>query len=30
MGTHAVLGVLVVAASVWAVWDHRRHPPAHA
>ena len=30
MGTHVVLGVLVVAASAWAVWDHRHHPPAHA
>jgi heme/copper-type cytochrome/quinol oxidase subunit 3 len=30
MGTHVVLGVLVVAASAWAVWDYRHHPPAHA
>ena len=27
--THVVLGVLVVAASAWAVWDVR-HPHAHA
>ncbi|RWM80597.1 MAG: hypothetical protein EOR84_35190 [Mesorhizobium sp.] len=30
MGTHVVLSVLVFVASVWVVWDHRRHPPAHA
>ncbi|RWO20212.1 SPW repeat protein [Mesorhizobium sp.] len=30
MATHVVLGVLVVAASAWAVWDSRHHPPAHA
>ncbi|TIV70782.1 MAG: hypothetical protein E5V89_13015 [Mesorhizobium sp.] len=29
MITHVVLGVLVVAASAWAVWDVR-HPHAHA
>ena len=29
MATHVVLGVLVVAASAWAVWDSR-HPHAHA
>ncbi|MEW6630571.1 MAG: SPW repeat protein [Pseudomonadota bacterium] len=29
MATHVVLGVLVVAASAWAVWDVR-HPHAHA
>ncbi|SFP35517.1 SPW repeat-containing protein [Mesorhizobium sp. NFR06] len=29
MATHVVLGVLVVAASAWAVWDIR-HPHAHA
>ncbi len=29
MATHVVLGVLVVAASAWAVWDFR-HPHAHA
>ena len=29
MGTHVVLGVLVVLASAWAVWDFR-HPHAHA
>ncbi|MDX8449131.1 SPW repeat protein [Mesorhizobium captivum] len=29
MLTHVVLGVLVVAASAWAVWDFR-HPHAHA
>ena len=29
MGTHVVLGVLVVLESAWAVWDFR-HPHAHA
>ena len=29
MATHVVLGVLVAAASAWAVWDFR-HPHAHA
>ncbi|WP_189401356.1 MULTISPECIES: SPW repeat protein [unclassified Mesorhizobium] len=29
MATHVVLGVLVVVASAWAVWDFR-HPHAHA
>lgn len=29
MTTHVVLGVLVVVASAWAVWDFR-HPHAHA
>jgi hypothetical protein len=29
MATHVVLGVLVVLASAWAVWDFR-HPHAHA
>ncbi|TIN23849.1 MAG: hypothetical protein E5Y31_17875 [Mesorhizobium sp.] len=29
MATHVILGVLVVAASGWAVWDFR-HPHAHA
>jgi len=29
MITHVVLGVLVVAASAWSVWDVR-HPHAHA
>jgi hypothetical protein len=29
MGTHVVLGVLVVVASAWAVWDVH-HPHAHA
>jgi hypothetical protein len=29
MTTHVILGLLVVAASAWAVWDVR-HPHAHA
>ncbi|RWF63555.1 MAG: hypothetical protein EOS47_18615 [Mesorhizobium sp.] len=29
MATHVVLGILVVAASAWAVWDVH-HPHAHA
>ena len=29
MITHVILGVLVIAASAWAVWDVR-HPHAHA
>jgi len=29
MITHVILGMLVVAASAWAVWDVR-HPHAHA
>ena len=29
MATHVVLGVLVIAASAWAVWDVH-HPHAHA
>lgn len=26
MWTHVVLGVLVTAVSVWALWDYRRNP----
>ncbi|PSJ61124.1 SPW repeat protein [Kumtagia ephedrae] len=28
--THVILGVLVAAASAWAVWGHRQDPHAHA
>lgn len=30
MWTHVVLGVLVTALAIWAVWDERQHPHAHA
>ena len=30
MWAHVVMGVLVVAASAWAVWGHRHTPHAHA
>ncbi|HEV7321436.1 MAG TPA: SPW repeat protein [Ensifer sp.] len=30
MWTHVVLGGLVTALAVWAVWDERQHPHAHA
>jgi SPW repeat len=30
MWTHVIMGVLVAAASAWAVWGHRHAPHAHA
>jgi SPW repeat len=30
MWTHVVVGVLVAAVSVWALWDYRQNPHAHA
>jgi hypothetical protein len=30
MWTNMVLGLLVAAVSLWAVWDNRHHPHAHA
>ncbi|MFI0843595.1 SPW repeat protein [Mesorhizobium sp. IMUNJ 23232] len=30
MWTHVIMGVLIAAASAWAVWDFRHGPHAHA